>query len=162
MHIDDAQPRPPAIARHRDLLAGLAFLVFGAAVATLSVAYPMGSARRIGPGLFPTILAVGLMLVGALLSLQALRRRAPITASPAQWRALASTLGAVAAFALLLQPAGLALTVFVSALACAAGVREFALRRAALIALSLSLGCSVVFVGLLELRVPLWPAFAMR
>ncbi len=42
----------------QDFWTGCAFTAFGAGTAVLSQAHPLGSAARMGPGYFPTVLGV--------------------------------------------------------------------------------------------------------
>lgn len=55
-----------------DLLAGLLFIGFGAAAVYLAGGYPLGSAMRMGPGYFPTILGGLLTLLGTALLIRGL------------------------------------------------------------------------------------------
>ena len=56
---------------HRDILAGTLFIVIGALALLGARGYPVGSAMRMGPGYFPAVLGVLLILLGALLGLRA-------------------------------------------------------------------------------------------
>ncbi|MES2759401.1 MAG: tripartite tricarboxylate transporter TctB family protein [Pseudomonadota bacterium] len=52
--------------RHpKDFWTGVIFLVLGAAAVIVGQDYPMGTAGRMGPGYFPTILGALLTLIGA-------------------------------------------------------------------------------------------------
>ena len=63
----------PAIRHPKDFVAGLIFLAFGIAAIALSSGYPLGTAARMGPGYFPRILGILLVVLGAALTLRALR-----------------------------------------------------------------------------------------
>src|SRR6266404_3308136 len=63
----------PAIRHPKDFVAGLIFLAFGIAAIVLSSAYPLGTAARMGPGYFPRILGILLIVLGLALALRALR-----------------------------------------------------------------------------------------
>jgi mannose/fructose/N-acetylgalactosamine-specific phosphotransferase system component IIC len=58
-----------------DLLAGLLFIGFGAAAVYLARGYPLGSAMRMGPGYFPTLLGGLLTLLGTALLIRGLAQQ---------------------------------------------------------------------------------------
>lgn len=89
----------------RDVLAGLLLLAMGTGFLVLSFNYPMGSARRIGAGVFPAVVAALLALVGLVIALRGLRGSGE-RVTPLAWRPLVLVVGAIAAFALLLKPLG--------------------------------------------------------
>lgn len=55
----------------KDFWAGLMFIGFGLGFILVSFNYPMGSARRMGPAYFPTVVGVLLTIVGGLTFLRA-------------------------------------------------------------------------------------------
>jgi putative tricarboxylic transport membrane protein len=57
-----------------DFWCGLLFIAIGVAAATLAQDYRVGTAARMGPGYFPTLLGAVLVLIGLTLSLPALVR----------------------------------------------------------------------------------------
>ena len=62
--------------RHpKDFVAGLMFVAVGAAAIVIAANYPLGTAARMGPGYFPRILGILLILLGSALALRALRLR---------------------------------------------------------------------------------------
>ena len=66
-----------AMIRHpKDFYAGLLFVGFGVAAIVIGSNYPLGTAARMGPGYFPRMLGILLIVLGAALSLAALRCRA--------------------------------------------------------------------------------------
>jgi len=54
-----------------DFWSGVLFIVAGVAIAMLAQDYRLGTAARMGPGYFPTLLGALLALLGALLALPA-------------------------------------------------------------------------------------------
>ena len=56
-----------------DFWAGIMFLAFGVLAVYISQDYPMGTAMRMGPGYFPTYLGALLIVLGAIVSLFALK-----------------------------------------------------------------------------------------
>src|SRR5207249_8596630 len=63
----------PKIREPKDFWAGVMFFAFGVAAIVIGSAYPIGTAARMGPGYFPRILGILLIVLGAVLSLRGLR-----------------------------------------------------------------------------------------
>lgn len=61
------------ITNQQDFYSGLMYIGFGVLAIVVARDYPMGSAMRMGPGYFPTYLGVLLIIVGSVVSLQALK-----------------------------------------------------------------------------------------
>jgi hypothetical protein len=102
-------------------VAGLLFLFVGSAAITIASAYPLGSALHMGPGYFPIVVGVLLVLVGATSALRATIVTTTGTERIA-FRPLIVIGAAVVVFAGAIDRIGLVPTVFISALlACMAG-----------------------------------------
>jgi Tripartite tricarboxylate transporter TctB family len=142
---------------NRELIAGLMFAAFGIAGLWIAADYPRGTALRMGPGYMPVVLCWGLVLLGAVIAIRGvLRTGARLTA----WhlRPLILVLVAILAFALLIEPAGLAVATVAIVLIGAAGGREFRFIEALALALALAAGTVALFVYGLKLTMPVWPA----
>ena len=60
--------------RHpKDFYSGLIFIAFGIGAIVIGSNYALGTAARMGPGYFPRMLGILLIVLGAALSLRALR-----------------------------------------------------------------------------------------
>lgn len=57
------------IKSQEDFWSGLMFIGFGILAIVIARDYPMGSAMRMGPGYFPTMIGGGLILLGAIIGL---------------------------------------------------------------------------------------------
>jgi hypothetical protein len=118
-----AYPKPGGILRGRRVKSGggalriaganLAELVGGLLTAAIGVfavaqgaAYTLGSLTRIGPGFFPAVVGAAMIVLGFAIVLEGLRADAPPIEKPAILSLLA-VLGGIAAFALLIERAGL-------------------------------------------------------
>ena len=147
----------PRLHLNRDLVAGLMFAAFGIAGLWIAADYPRGTALRMGPGYMPVALCCGLVILGAAI---AIRGAAKAGVSLTRWhlRPLVLVLAAILAFALLIEPAGLALATAAIVLIGALGGAEFRLGEALLLALGLSAGTVALFVYGLKLTMPIWPA----
>ncbi|MGL5809276.1 MAG: tripartite tricarboxylate transporter TctB family protein [Nocardioides sp.] len=150
-----------------DLWAGGAFVTLGGAFALGALQYDIGTAFRMGPGYVPLTLGCLLAGLGAIVLAQggllALGRRAVDQESPepaerpgpVPWRRGALLVAAVVAFGLTVDKLGIGLATFVTTfLAALSGHRNTPL-RALVLAAGLTVLCLVVFVGVLQLRLPL-------
>jgi hypothetical protein len=144
----------------KDFWSGVMFAAFGLAFVVFARQYDMGTAARMGPAYFPTVLGALLLLLGVLISIKGLTARTDDGhVAPFHFKPLILVLGAVVAFGLLLRPAGLlvalAVLVFISSL----GSDEFKLRDVVLLAVGLGVLVLVVFIYGLSMTVPVLPAF---
>jgi vacuolar-type H+-ATPase subunit I/STV1 len=144
------------IARPKDFYAGLLFIAFGIAAIVIGRSYPLGTAARMGPGYFPRLLGILLILLGGALSLAALRGQGPPLPGW-KWRPISIVLLSVVAFGLVLTHAGLVLSTIGLIVIASTASREFRFRDSVLSSLVLA-GLSVgVFVIGLKLQLPIWP-----
>ena len=141
----------------KDFWAGLMFLGFGSYFAIWAVThYKMGTALRMGPAYFPTLLGGLLAFLGLIVLIQSFAVIGPKV--PAfVFRPLLLVLVGCVAFAYLMRPLGLVLAtgslVFITAL----GGHEFKLKEAAILYVVLIVFAVLVFVKGLTLPFPLWP-----
>lgn len=142
----------------KDFNAGLMFIAFGLIFAIVAKNYPMGTAVRMGPAYFPTILGWLLVFLGAIVFIQSFvsTDEAPKKMDP---RALLWILGSVLAFALLVGPlnAGLVPASVVIVIMSAYGGEEFRWRDAIISAVVLSASCVGIFYYGLGLPFRLFP-----
>jgi hypothetical protein len=120
----------------------------------------MGSAARMGPAFFPTMLGGLLLLLGVVTMFKGLTTKSAASkVDRFHFRPLLLVLGAVVAFGLLLRPGGLlvalAALVFISSL----GSDEFRLRDVLLVTIGLAVLVLIVFIYALGMTVPVLPAF---
>jgi len=137
----------------RDLLAGSLFLVLGIAFLILAQDYELGSARRMGPGYFPVVLSLILMVIGVATVVRAFL----VPGLPIQdfaGKALALVAASIVLFGLLVERAGLGLATAVLVLAAAPASRNSRALSAILLAAGLGGFCVLVFVRGLGLPFP--------
>lgn len=90
-----------------DLIAGGVLVVIGLFAIGQGLAYDIGTVRRMGPGFFPVVVGGVLVLAGIAVALIDGRRAAVLQVPPHNIRALILITAAIAAFALLIRPAGM-------------------------------------------------------
>jgi hypothetical protein len=147
------------IKSQKDLWAGLMFIAFGIFfLVWAQMNYQMGSAVRMGPGYFPSVLGGLLAVLGLLVLVDAFVEEGP-PVTQFHFRPLLLILGSVLAFGYFLKPLGLVgasiLLVFIGAF----GGHEFKWKEVAILALVLVVFSVLVFVKGLTLPFPIWPAF---
>jgi Tripartite tricarboxylate transporter TctB family len=128
----------------KDLLAGMLFLAFGLGFLLLAQRYPMGSARRMGPGYFPQLLSLLLIAIGLATALRALLTQAVPVGSIALKALLLLSL-AVGAFGFTVERGGLAIAVVVLVLISSAASHPFRLPQALVLALALAAFSALLF-----------------
>jgi Tripartite tricarboxylate transporter TctB family len=142
----------------KDFWAGVMFVAFGAGMAVIAVKnYQMGSAVRMGPAYFPTVLGGMLAVLGAILLLRSFALKG--AAVPKfHFRPLLFILAACLAFGYFLKPLGLIgatlLVVFISAF----GGHEFKFKEVAILYVALIIFSILVFVKGLTLPFPICPS----
>jgi hypothetical protein len=144
------------IRSQKDFWCGVIFFAIGVAFMVLAGEYRMGTAARMGPGFFPTMLGGVMAALGLTLVVPAFLRDGD--AFPRlHFRPMLMILLGIAVFAVLLQPLGFVLAA--AALMVVGGFADPDLRFLESVALSIFLTafCVGVFVLLLGLPMPLWP-----
>lgn len=148
------------IKSEKEFWSGVMFIVFGAAFAGLAQNYDMGTAQRMGPAFFPTILGGLLAVLGVVIAMQGLAAETldgkleKFHLGPIAW-----VLGAVIAFGLLLRPAGLVVALVALIGISSLGSHEFKARDTVLLAIGLCLLVLAVFIYGLGLTIPVLPVF---
>lgn len=140
----------------KDFWTGVLFLCFGGMAFAISRDYSFGSAGRMGPGYFPTVLSCLLMGFGVMALLRGVRRQGAALGAFA-WKQSAKVLCSIVAFAFLLPRAGLIVALLVLIFGSASASVHFRFEwRATLLAFVLLVFCVLVFVKGLGLPMPLF------
>jgi hypothetical protein len=144
----------------KDFWSGVMFAAFGLAFVVFARQYDMGTAARMGPAFFPTMLGALLVLLGILISIKGLTAQTDDGhIAPFHFKPLLLVLGAVVAFGVLLRPAGLLVALAALVSISSLGSGEFKLREVLLLTVFLALLVLAVFIWGLGLTVPVLPAF---
>jgi putative tricarboxylic transport membrane protein len=141
------------IRNQKDFWTGVIFIAFGVAFLAIAQGYPLGTARRMGPAYFPTILSVVLMLIGLAAMVRGfVTRGTPFTAFALKPMVLIA-LGTVL-FGLLIRDAGLVVAIVLLVAISAYSSMHFSWKTAGLLAAALSVFSVLVFVKALGLSIP--------
>jgi uncharacterized membrane protein YidH (DUF202 family) len=148
----------------KDFWSGVMFIAFGLFFAGFARQYDLGTAARMGPAYFPTMLGLLLILIGATISFKAIRSAEDAHGAVERFhfKPLILVLGAVVAFGLLLRPGGLIVALLALILISSLGSGEFKLREILPLAIGLCLLVLAVFIWGLGLTIPVLPAFLQR
>lgn len=149
------------IGSERGFATGVLFLVIGAGAAGLAATYDLHRGSQIGPGYFPLWLGLLLVLLGIGNMVAALRIQDADRERLERWdlRVLLVILGSVAAFALLLRPLGLALTMVAVVVISSFAEKGPRLVPTIAVAILLSAANTLIFVYGLRLPIQVWPVF---
>jgi uncharacterized membrane protein len=142
------------IGNNKDVWSGLMLIGTGAAAIILARDYAFGSALRMGPGYFPSVLGGILIVFGLYLVAKGLRSPEPIEGS---WslRALIVLPLSLVLFGLLMEHAGFVPALVVLVVGSSAAGKEFNLIEALLLAAGLTFCAVALFIWGLGLPFPL-------
>jgi predicted Na+-dependent transporter len=142
----------------KDLYAGLMFIIIGSFFALWALNYPMGTAVRMGPAYFPTILGWLTAALGVIILIRGftIPDEDP---RPTQLKPLLLINGAAVLFGLLIDPLkiGFVGAVVASVIVCASGGYEFKWKEAVIESVVLVVVCYLAFVYGLGLPFRLFP-----
>lgn len=146
------------IRSQEDFWSGLMFISFGIAAIIIARDYPMGSAMRMGPGYFPTMIGGLLVVFGAIISAISFKTRG-VGIGTWPWRAIVLMSVAFVLFAWGMEHLGfipsLAILIVVSTLS----TPHFRWKEMALEAVVMIAGSWAVFIYALELPYTLWGSY---
>jgi Tripartite tricarboxylate transporter TctB family len=138
----------------KDLLAGGTFVVFGLAFAITSATYDIGSLLRMGPGYFPLVLGSILVVLGILIVIKAFVAGEGDDLGPVPWKALGLLVVALLFFGFTVRDLGLVPSLLVTVFLAAMAGRSARVIPSAVIAASLTALSVLIFVIVLQLRLP--------
>jgi hypothetical protein len=140
----------------KDFWAGLMFIAFGLGFALIAQNYQIGTAVRMGPAYFPTVLGGILTLLGIAILIESFIVHGP-EIRQFHFRPLILILIAITLFAILLKPLGLVLASAVVVGVGALGGHEFRFKEVGILYVVLAVFSVLVFVKGLGLPIPIWP-----
>ncbi|MET0963778.1 MAG: tripartite tricarboxylate transporter TctB family protein [Noviherbaspirillum sp.] len=146
------------IRNQKDFWAGLMFVAFGLFFSGFGTRYTFGSAARMGPGYFPTVLGIILVLLGAAIAMGGVSAKAEEhKVGKFSWPTIVLVLGAVVLFGVLLNTAGLIIALVAVVMVSSYASHEFGWKAALINTVALVALCLFLFVYALSLQFPLWP-----
>ena len=146
----------PKVRSPKDFVSGLLFAAIGLCAILIGNSYPTGTAAHMGPGYFPRMLGILLMLLGSALTLRALRLTG--THFPLwKWRPTVVVLGSVVLFGAIVIPIGLFLSTIILILLSSSASSEFKIKEAFISSVVLAAIVVGIFVFGLNLQLPIWP-----
>ena len=143
---------------NKDFWAGMMFFITGAGAILMARHYPFGSTLRMGPGYFPVVISVILILFGIYIMLRGLRKNEKIQGN---WsiRAMIVLPVMIALFGVLMERAGFIPALALLAFGSAAAGREFRWGEVLLLTAILTGLSLFVFIWGLGLPFPLIKGF---
>ena len=133
-----------------NLLCGAIFIAFGAFFALSSLGIEIGTAFRMGPGFFPLMLAIVLILLGLVIVVQALRVEGEPIGFVA-WRGMLLILPSPIFFGLTVRGLGFVPAIFFTALIAAFASTRMSVMLAVILSACVTIFSTLVFVQALGL-----------
>ena len=143
----------------KDFWAGVMFCGFAAIGILAARGYSLGSAGKMGPGYFPSVLSGLLMLFGAAAIIRSFVSKNPEEVGAFAWKPLFIILGAVLLFGFMLPRVGMVISLPILVLISAYASDEHTWVGTIVNATILTVMSWLVFVVGLKLTIPMWPAF---
>lgn len=148
------------VRNHRDFWSGAMFVAIGVLFAVLSQDYKLGTAARMGPGFFPTMLGSLLALLGLAIAWRSTAAsNAEARIGRVGWRELLLVLLSISVFSATLPQFGLVVSVTLLIAISAFASHEFRWKETAISIVVLLVMSELVFVRGLELQIPVLPKF---
>jgi hypothetical protein len=139
----------------KDIMAGAIFIVLGAAFATGSLAYEIGSPVNMGPGYLPLVLGGILVGFGVLIIGKGFIAGTGEPIGGVDWRAIVLVAAALLFFGITVRGLGVVGALFGSSLLAASARSQTPIRETLLIAVGITALSVVIFIFALQLRLPL-------
>jgi hypothetical protein len=140
---------------NRDVLGGLFYIGIGAVAIWMARDYPFGSALRMGPGYFPTVLSGIMILFGITIMATGIKKPEKLKGSNWSIRALIVLPIATAVFGWMMEEAGFIPAMLLLIPMSAASGKEFEWKEIAMLTVGLTVMCSIIFIWGLGLPYPM-------
>jgi hypothetical protein len=144
---------PAGVRNPKNFWTGVIYLVFGLGAVMIGRDYPMGTATKMGPAYFPTVLGFLLAVIGLIAVVRSFMQPGTPIGRLAV-RPLAIVLGATVLFGLLVRGAGLAVALIVLVMLSASASSMFRWAPSMALAVGLAAFSVLVFVWGLGLPIP--------
>ena len=151
------------IRNSKDFWSGILFAGAGLFFIVFAQEHPMGTAARMGPAFFPTLLGSLLVLLGTIISLIGFFKHPEHGESgeiePFQWKLLGLILGSVVLFSLVLEFLGLMISTALMIAVASLADRTSRVKETIAMIVVLNAVVYVAFVYGIGMLVPVWPTF---
>lgn len=144
-----------AFLNSKDFLTGLIVIAIAGVFAWGIPSLPLGTAFQMGPGYFPLVLVILLVVVGVIIMLNGLRSQAEAV-EPLPWWTIATIALPVVFFGATVRGLGLAPSLSIAVFVTTFAHRPFHPGKALLLTAAIVAFCSVVFLWGLDLPLPLY------
>lgn len=156
--------------RKKQLLAAGLYAGIGIVFLSSALSYEMGPLRQMGPGYFPTIMAVLLLLIAAAITLRAFdfprlrdaRQVEEARAEPTfrvRPRPLFFVIGSILLFGFTVETIGLALALFLLVVVCRLAEREGSFVSSIASSVVITMIAILIFHTVIGVPIALWPSF---
>jgi multisubunit Na+/H+ antiporter MnhC subunit len=144
----------------KDFYAGLFMVLLGAGVTLNSTTYKLGTFMHMGPGMFPFMLGIIMMFVGALIFITGvatpLEEGEKILPDSMEWRGWACILAGPLMFILFGVYFGMAAATFMCVFVAALGDKTSTIKNSAILAAGITVGGCFLFSYVLKVPFPLF------
>lgn len=150
-----------SVGHAKDFWSGILFASLGLIFVFFAQEHELGTAARMGPAYFPTLLGGSLTALGCFIAVKAYFSK-PSTDSrvtPFQWRVLGLILGAVLAFSLLLEILGLMLSIAIMVFIAVLASPQTRFKETLAMIAILDTLAYFTFVYGIGMLIPVWPSF---
>ncbi|RDJ20358.1 tripartite tricarboxylate transporter TctB family protein [Bosea caraganae] len=141
----------------KDLLSGLIFAAFGLAGIAMGWSFDPGTAREMGSGYFPRLLSWGILALGLVITARGLAATHGDKIEALHLRPFAFMIAGIVLFGLLLERAGLVISLLVLFGFAGAACYDSRWKEVVISGLLLTVFAVLVFIYGLELPMPMWP-----
>lgn len=128
-----------------NIICGALFIAFGIFFFVELQELSMGTATKMGPGYFPTVVSVILIVLGAIIAVSALRSQGEPVGQIA-WRGMLFILSSPIVFALTVRDLGFVGAIFITAMLASFASSKMTLVRALILSVCATIFTSLVFV----------------
>ncbi len=149
--MNDASKSGPSA--RQDVIGGVLSVALGVFALAIALSYPMGSLLRMGPGLFPCIIAVLIVMLGLALIGVSFRSRPKVASVNIRLRSVLTIGLGIVLFALLLERAGLILATLTLVLVSSLAEPRWRPQRAVVLAIAMTALVYVIFIIVLQIPV---------
>jgi hypothetical protein len=142
----------------KDFLAGALFVAIGGFAFVIAQNYRMGTAMQMGPGYFPIVLSVIIIILGCcVMAVAAMKPERSEVVATWELRPLIAVLASILAFAVLIRPWGLVASIAACVVIARIGARDRGFLEIAAVIVVLSVCSIAIFSYGLHLSLRIWP-----